>query len=54
MPQSYVDDCIDDSGLIPNMNEIYGPLNCTLMLDGASPHTAQFTIDYLTTYCIFR
>lgn len=47
---SYVDECIDDSGLIPNMNDIYGPFKWTLMQDGASPHTAQSTIDYLTTY----
>lgn len=49
--ESYVDDCIDGSGLIPSMNEIYGPFNWTLMQDGASPHTAQSTMDYLTAYC---
>lgn len=49
--ESYIDECIDDSGLIPGMNEAYGPFQWTLMQDGATSHTAQVTMDYLKDYC---
>ena len=48
---SYVDDCIDQSGLIPGMNDAYGHFGWVLMQDGASPHTAASTIEYLKDYC---
>lgn len=48
---SYVDECIDDSGLILGMNEAYGPFQWTLMQDGATSHTAESTIRYLKNYC---
>ena len=48
---SYVDECIDDSGLILGMNEAYGPFQWTLMQDGATSHTAESTISYLKDYC---
>lgn len=47
----YIDECIDDSGLIPSMNEIYGPRNWSLLHDGASCHTSFETNDYLKNYC---
>lgn len=49
--ESYIDECIDDSGLIVGMNEIYGPFKWVLMQDGATPHTSQITLDYLNDYC---
>lgn len=49
--ESYVDECIDGSGLIPSMNETYGHFKWVLMQDGASSHTAKSTIDYLSNYC---
>ena len=48
---SYIDDLVDSSGIIPDMNSIHGAFGWTLMQDGASSHTAQVTIDYLKTYC---
>ena len=47
---SYVDDLIDGSGLIPEMNTIYGIRNWVFMQDGATAHTCKETIDYLKTY----
>ncbi len=47
----YVDDCIDQSGLILGMNNAYGHMNWVLMQDGATCHTASSTIEYLTDYC---
>lgn len=48
---SYVDDCIDQSGLIIGMDEAYGQMNWVLMQDGAPAHTAPSTIEYLALYC---
>ena len=47
----YIDDCIDGTGLIPEMNEAYGHKRWSLMQDGATPHTAKVTKDYLADYC---
>ena len=47
---TYIDDLIDESGLIPSMNEVYGVKKWVLMQDGASAHTAKVTLDYLRTY----
>lgn len=47
-----IDDCIDQSGLIPGMNDVYGHFGWVLMQDGASPHTAASTIEYLKDYCL--
>ena len=47
---SYIDDCIDGSGLIPSMNEIYGIRKWKLMQDGATAHTSKLTMDYLNSY----
>jgi transposase len=49
--ESYVDDLIDQSGLIPDLNNIYGARGWTFMQDGASAHTAASTMDYLRLYC---
>ena len=49
--ESYVDDLIDWSGIIPDMNELHGHHSWTLMQDGASVHTAQSTMEYLRLYC---
>ena len=43
---TYIDDLIDGSGLIPEMNEVYGAKKWILMQDGASAHTAHVTLDY--------
>ena len=47
----YVDEFIDNAGIIPEMNSAYGQNNWFLVQDGATPHTASDTMDYLTTYC---
>jgi hypothetical protein len=47
---SYCDDCIDDSGLIPGMNEVYGIKNWFLVQDGATCHTSRDTLEYLNQY----
>jgi hypothetical protein len=47
----YVDDCIDASGLILDMDTEYGKWNWTLMQDGASAHTAEPTLAYLRLFC---
>jgi transposase len=47
----YIDDCIDDSAIIPEMNHMHGPGNWTLMQDGASAHTKASPIEYLKLYC---
>jgi hypothetical protein len=44
---TYVDECIDQSAIIPDMNQVYGVGNWTLMQDGASAHTKAETIEYL-------
>lgn len=49
--KSFINECIDDYGLIPGKNEAYDPFQRTLMQDGATSHTAQTTIDYLKDYC---
>lgn len=49
--ESYVDEYIDGSGLIPSMNEICGHFQLVLMQVGASLHTVKSTIDYLSNYC---
>lgn len=46
----YIDECIDQSGMIPEMNNIYGVKQWFLLQDGASSHTSQVTMDYLQTY----
>ena len=45
--EAYMDDCIDESGIIPEMNRIYGPKQWFLLQDGASCHTSEITMDYL-------
>jgi hypothetical protein len=47
----YVEQCIDDSRLIPQMNTAYGIQEWFLVQDSASCHTAEETMNYLTTYC---
>ena len=47
---AYIDELIDGSGLIPQMNKIFGIRNWTFMQDGATAHTCKETIDYLGTY----
>jgi hypothetical protein len=47
----YVDQCIDSSGLIPEMNAAYGINEWFLVQDGATCHTAEQTMDYLRSYC---
>ena len=47
----YVDDCVEPSGLIPYTNEAYGYRKWILMQDGATCHTAESTMSYLTKYC---
>jgi transposase len=44
---TYIDECIDQSALIPDMNHAYGAGNWTLMQDGASAHTKAETLEYL-------
>ena len=46
----YIDECIDLSGMIPEMNSIYGVKQWFLLQDGASSHTSRVTMDYLQTY----
>jgi hypothetical protein len=46
---SYVDDLVDQFGIIPEMNQRSGPHGWTGMQDGASVHTASSTMDYLRT-----
>jgi len=48
---TYVDECIDGTGLIPAMNEAYGARQWSLCQDGATPHTARATKEYLTLFC---
>jgi hypothetical protein len=47
--ESYVDDFVDQSGIIPNMNQRYGAHEWTYMQDGARIHTASSTVAYLKT-----
>lgn len=47
----YVDDCIDGSELIPDMNRVYGPWQWSLLQYGAKCHTTFSTLDYLNDYC---
>jgi hypothetical protein len=49
--ETYVEELIDGSGLIPDMNAAYGIRNWTLMQDGASAHTARNTLEYLRMHC---
>jgi hypothetical protein len=46
-----VDECIDQSGLIPDMNRVYGPFAWSLVQDGASAHPKASTLEYLWLYC---
>ena len=46
----YCDDCIDGTGLIPQMNQIYGYRGWKLLQDGATCHTSSLTMDYLQDY----
>ena len=48
---NYVDEFVDNAGIIPEMNKHYGYRNWFLVQDGATPHTSEETIDYLKTYC---
>jgi hypothetical protein len=48
---TYIDDLFDQSGLIPDMNSIYGSFKWKLMQDGTSAHTAEETMEYLSLYC---
>ena len=48
---TYIDECIDGTGLIPEMNRVYGHKKWSLVQDGATAHTAQVTRDYLSDYC---
>lgn len=47
---TYIDELIDGSGLIPDMNQAYGVGKWILMQDGATAHTSKITIDYLKNY----
>jgi hypothetical protein len=47
----YVDECIDESGIIPGMNNVYGPRGWFLVQDGATCHTSVETMNYLRNYC---
>ena len=49
---SYIDDLIDQSGLIPDMNFIYGIKGWILMQDGATDHSSEITMDYLKMYVL--
>ena len=46
----YVDECIDQTGIIPETNSIYCHNQWVLFQDGTSCHTSEFTMDYLQTY----
>jgi hypothetical protein len=48
--ETYIDDCIDATGLILGMNAAYGRMTWTLMQDGASAHTSATTMEYLRMY----
>lgn len=47
----YIDECIDGTELIWDMDRVYGKNQWQLMQDGASCHTSSETMDYLCTYC---
>lgn len=47
----YIDECIDGTELIWDMDRVYGKNQWQLMQDGASCHTSSETMDYLRTYC---
>jgi hypothetical protein len=47
---TYVDECPDGSGLIPDLNRRFGVKGWTLMQDGASAHTCAATMQYLNRY----
>jgi hypothetical protein len=49
--ETYADDLIDQSGLIPEMNQRFGIMQWTLMQDGASAHRSKNTMEYLRMYC---
>jgi hypothetical protein len=44
-----VDGFVDQSGIIPDMNQQYGAHEWTYMQDGAGIHTASSTMAYLKT-----
>jgi hypothetical protein len=48
---AYIDDCIDASGLIPEMNQVYGARQWFLVQDGATCHKSAETSRYLKDYC---
>jgi hypothetical protein len=45
--ERYIDELLDQSGIIPDMNQKYGSRGWTFMQDGASCHTAASSIAYL-------
>jgi hypothetical protein len=47
----YIEELIDQSGLIAGMNEQFGIQQWTLMQDGATAHRSMETMEYLRTYC---
>ena len=47
----YVVECIDQSGIIVEMNNHYGVRNWQLLQDGATCHTSAQTTEYLKLYC---
>ena len=46
----YCDECIDGTGMILKMNEIYGYRKWKLLQDGAPCHTSAQTLDYIRNY----
>ena len=50
-PNTYIDEFIDGSGLIPSMNDAYGANQWYLVLDGTTFHTNEVASEYLKNYC---
>ena len=46
----YCDECIDGTGMVPKMNELYGFRKWKLLQDGAPCHTSEQTMGYIRSY----
>ena len=47
----YIDECLDGTNCIFDMDAIYGKRGWYFMQDGATIHRANVTLDFLNTYC---
>lgn len=49
--ETYIDECLDGTGCIFEMDKLHGKKQWYFMQDGASIHTSKMTMDFLNTFC---